>query len=39
MEQDGGSNWGHSMPDEVSSMLEYCKNESMKKRGASLVAK
>ena len=40
MEQDGGSNWVHSMLDEVNSMLEYCKNESMKKEEeASLVAK
>ena len=41
MEQDGDSNWVHSMLDEVNSMLEYCKNESMKKKKeeASLVAK
>ena len=41
MVQDGNTNWVHSMLDEVNSMLEYCKNESMKKKeeGASLVAK
>ena len=40
MEQDGDTNWVHSMLDEVNSMLEYCRNESMKKKEeASLVAK
>ena len=32
MEQDGGSNWVHSMLDEVNSMLEYCRTETMKKK-------
>ena len=39
MEQDGNTNWVHSMLDEVNSMLDYCKTESMKKKEASLVAK
>ena len=36
---DMDANWVHSMLDEVNSMLEYYKNESMKKKEASLVAK
>ena len=40
MDQDGDTNWVHSMLDGVSSMPEYCKTESMKKKEeASLVAK
>jgi len=31
--------WVHSILDEVNSMLEYCRNESTKKKEASLVAK
>ena len=38
MEQDGDTNWVHSMLDEVNSMLEYRRNESIKKK-ESLVAK
>jgi len=33
MEQDGDTNWVHSMLGEVNSMLDYCKTESMKKEG------
>ena len=32
MEQDGDTNWVHSMLDEENSMLDYCKTESMKKK-------
>ena len=32
IDQDGDTNWVHSMLDEVNSMLEYCKNEAMKKK-------
>jgi len=39
MEQDGNTNWVHSMLDEVNSILEYCKTESIKNKEASLVAK
>jgi len=39
MDQDGDTNWVHSMLDKVNSMLEHCRNESMKKNEASLVAK
>ena len=40
IEQDRDTNRVRSMLDEVNSMLEYCKNESMKKKEeASLVAK
>jgi len=33
MEQDGDTNWVHSMLDEVNSMLEYCRNESNEEEG------
>ena len=39
IETDGDTNWVRSMLDEVNSMLEYCKTESMKKKETSLVAK
>ena len=40
MEQDRDTNWVHSMLDEINSMLEYCKTESIKKEEeASLVTK